>query len=51
MSAIESVLLDTTVALEHNLPLATRDPHFSLVSGLTVLSWWVCDIKVRTKHA
>lgn len=27
------------VALEHNLPLATRDQHFSFVSGLTVLQW------------
>lgn len=27
------------VALEHNLPLATRDPHFSQVTGLTVLHW------------
>lgn len=27
------------VALEHNLPLATRDPHFAQVSGLTVLQW------------
>jgi len=27
------------VALEHNLPLATRDPHFSQIAGLTVLQW------------
>jgi len=27
------------VAMEHNLALATRDPHFSLVAGLTVLQW------------
>ncbi len=27
------------IALEHNLPLATRDHHFSLVSGLTLLAW------------
>lgn len=27
------------IALEHDLPLATRDPHFSLVSGLTTLRW------------
>jgi tRNA(fMet)-specific endonuclease VapC len=27
------------VALEHNLPLATRDRHFSVVPGLTVLNW------------
>lgn len=27
------------VAVEHNLPLATRDQHFSLVPGLTVLQW------------
>ena len=45
MSAIDSVLLAqndiwiAAVALEHGLPLATRDPHFSLVSGLTTLLW------------
>ncbi len=27
------------LAREHNLPLVTRDAHFSQVSGLTVLSW------------
>jgi tRNA(fMet)-specific endonuclease VapC len=27
------------IALEHNLPLATRDQHFSFVSGLAVLNW------------
>ena len=27
------------IALEHNLPLATRDQHFSFVSGLTLLEW------------
>jgi len=27
------------IALEHDLPVATRDPHFSLVQGLTVLPW------------
>ena len=27
------------VALEHNLPLATRDAHFSKVDGLSVLAW------------
>jgi tRNA(fMet)-specific endonuclease VapC len=27
------------IALEHNLPLATRDQHFSFVSGLTLLDW------------
>lgn len=26
-------------ALEHGLPLATRDAHFAHVSGLTVLDW------------
>ena len=26
-------------AKEHDLPIATRDRHFSLVSGLTVLQW------------
>lgn len=26
-------------AKEHDLPVATRDKHFSFVSGLTVLSW------------
>ena len=27
------------LAMEHNLPLATRDAHFSQVAGLTILSW------------
>jgi tRNA(fMet)-specific endonuclease VapC len=27
------------VALEHHLPLATRDPHFTQVTGLTLLQW------------
>jgi len=27
------------VALEHDLPLITRDPHFFHVTGLTVLRW------------
>jgi predicted nucleic acid-binding protein len=27
------------VALEHGLPLATRDAHFQRVPGLTVLDW------------
>ena len=27
------------IAMEHQLPLASRDRHFSLVKGLTVLSW------------
>jgi tRNA(fMet)-specific endonuclease VapC len=27
------------MALEHNLPLATRDQHFSFVVGLNVLKW------------
>ena len=27
------------VALEHSLPLATRDRHFLLVPGLTILEW------------
>lgn len=27
------------VALEHSLPVATRDRHFSFVSGLTILEW------------
>ena len=27
------------VAKEHDLPVATRDQHFSFVPGLTVLSW------------
>jgi tRNA(fMet)-specific endonuclease VapC len=27
------------IALEHNLPLAARDRHFSFVPGLTVLNW------------
>jgi tRNA(fMet)-specific endonuclease VapC len=27
------------VAIEHNLPLATRDPHFAQVAGLTVVQW------------
>lgn len=26
-------------ALEHGLPLATRDAHFALVAGLTVFDW------------
>ena len=27
------------IALEHSLPIATRDQHFSFVPGLTVLAW------------
>jgi tRNA(fMet)-specific endonuclease VapC len=27
------------IALEHNLPLATRDQHFSSVPGLTLANW------------
>src|SRR5258708_6278822 len=27
------------MALEHRLPIATRDRHFSFVSGLTILEW------------
>jgi len=27
------------IALEHSLPLATRDQHFSFVPGLTLLAW------------
>ena len=27
------------IALEHNLPSATRDMHFSIVPGLTLLDW------------
>src|ERR1700694_1519921 len=27
------------IAREHKLPLATRDKHFSFVSGLTLLDW------------
>jgi tRNA(fMet)-specific endonuclease VapC len=27
------------VALEHNLPVATRDEHFKYVEGLSVLNW------------
>jgi tRNA(fMet)-specific endonuclease VapC len=27
------------IGLQHDLPLATRDRHFSLVSGLTLLDW------------
>ena len=27
------------MALEHSLPLATRDRHFSLVANLTILAW------------
>jgi len=27
------------IAMEHNLPLATRDQHFSFVPGLTLLDW------------
>jgi tRNA(fMet)-specific endonuclease VapC len=27
------------ISLEHNLPLATRDQHFSFVPGLTLLDW------------
>jgi predicted nucleic acid-binding protein len=26
-------------AIEHSLPLATRDPHFKLVRGLEVVGW------------
>lgn len=26
-------------AVEHSWPLATRDPHFKQVPGLTVLNW------------
>jgi tRNA(fMet)-specific endonuclease VapC len=27
------------IAVEHNLPLATRDQHFTYISGLTLLNW------------
>jgi len=27
------------MALDHDLPLVTRDQHFSLIGGLTVLHW------------
>ena len=27
------------IALQHNLPLATRDRHFSFVPGLTLIDW------------
>lgn len=27
------------IALEHDLPLATRDQHFAFVTGLTLLNW------------
>ncbi len=29
----------SAVARQHNLPLATRDRHFSFVAGLTLLDW------------
>lgn len=32
------VLLDTTVAFAHGLPVATRDNHFGRVPGLNVLA-------------
>lgn len=35
----ENDLWLAAVALEHGLPLATRDEHFSRVPGLTVLDW------------
>jgi len=28
------------IALQHSLPLATRDQHFSFVPGLTLLDWY-----------
>ncbi|HUG09401.1 MAG TPA: type II toxin-antitoxin system VapC family toxin [Opitutaceae bacterium] len=35
----ENDLWIAAVALEHGLPLATRDEHFERVPGLTVLDW------------
>jgi tRNA(fMet)-specific endonuclease VapC len=35
----ENDLWIAAVALEHGLPVATRDDHFNRVSGLTVLDW------------
>ncbi len=35
----ENDLWIAAVALEHNLPLATRDAHFQRVPSLTVLDW------------
>lgn len=35
----ENDLWIAAVALEHGLPLATRDDHFNRVRGLTVLDW------------
>lgn len=35
----ENDLWIAAVAVEHDWPLATRDAHFKLVSGLTVLDW------------
>jgi tRNA(fMet)-specific endonuclease VapC len=29
------------IALGHDLPLATRDRHFSFVPGLTQMNWWL----------
>jgi len=35
----ENDLWIAAVALEHGLPVATRDAHFSQVPGLSVLDW------------
>lgn len=35
----ENDLWIASVALEHGLPVATRDDHFNRVPGLTVLDW------------
>lgn len=35
----ENDLWIAATALEHRLPVATRDDHFKLVPGLTVLDW------------
>jgi len=35
----ENDLWIAAVALEHGLPVATRDEHFALVPGLNVLDW------------
>ncbi|MEO5958497.1 MAG: PIN domain-containing protein [Opitutaceae bacterium] len=35
----ENDLWIAAVALEHGLPVATRDIHFARVPGLTVLDW------------
>jgi len=35
----ENDLWIAAAALEHGLPLATRDAHFRHVPGLTVLDW------------